>query len=296
MGRIKQAEIIDWYNDNKERSQMSNTNLMNYGKYSPEAAKQEQSQLASGGKFMKLKEGKNVVRFMPPMQGRNTPFVVVHEHTFKVPGTDETVSFTCPRVMARRSCPSCMEGDRRSKSGDRADYESAKGFFPRGRVYAAVIDREHPEAGPQVLGMPKTLHTQLVELLNDAADGGDFTDPTEDGVDVIIQRVGTQLDTKYSVRTAKKASPLAPNASGQQDVALANEWLAAVPDLESRKRVLTDDELRALFEDKGLIADLGGTDAAPRAALPPSGNAGGARRRTAQDDIASSASDAEDDE
>jgi hypothetical protein len=212
-------------------------NIQKWGSYDIEAAKEEQEQVGKGaGGFMKLEQGNNRVRFLPPPVGKRTPFVLVQQHFVQMPVMSAPASFNCPRAMASERCPVCDRADKLKASGNPADFDEAKKLFPRLRVFANVIDRKHPEQGPQVLAYGKMVHEKLVKLRTDEDAGGDFTHP-ESGFDIIIERSGSgQLDTKYEVRPARQSSPLG-------DL----EWIDMQQDLSRFAKVPTPEELAQIL-------------------------------------------------
>lgn len=206
-------------------------NLVQYGSYTLDAAEQEEQDLAASGggaEFMKLKEGKNLVRFMPPALGVETPFQVVSQHYIKNP-TGNAVVFACPRVMQKRFCPACQKANQFKATGNSADKKAAMELFPRRRIFANVIDRTDQEAGPKILAFGKTIQESLVKIRKNEDIGGDFTCPKE-GFDIQIERSGQGLNTSYHVLPARRESPL-----GNM------EWIAMQHDL-SRYAIVPDDE------------------------------------------------------
>jgi hypothetical protein len=234
-------------------------NIVEYGAYTPEAAEEEHDALgkASGGQFMKLEVGRNVIRILPPPPGRNTPFVTTYQHFINLPGR-EPIVFNCPRMMERRQCPACMKADKLRSSANSMDQDAARDFWASRRVFCAVIDRADQDAGPKVLGFGKTVHEALVAIRRDEDAGGDFTDPAH-GFDIIVERVGTgKMDTRYKVMPARKSSPLGKH-----------EWITAQPNLRALAGVPSWEEIVGMVKggsDDGEDSDGGG--------------------RTAQDDVA----------
>lgn len=252
-------------------------NLVKYGSYEIDEARREKEELEAGGgaDFMKLKVGRNVVRFLPPPVGKRTPFRVIYQHFITLPGATGPVSFVCPKMEKKGPCPACQRAEEMRNSGNPADADLASDLFARRRVFANVIDRGEPEKGPRILAFGKTVHEQLVAMRDDEDAGGDYTNP-EDGFDVIIKRVGTgKNDTKYSVSPARENTPLAKTAEQMQ------EWIDAQHNLENYARVDSPEDLRK---------KMGGepSDGAPRTAATgrsrPSNGTRPQRRRSAEDD------------
>lgn len=224
-------------------------NLMQYGKYDPKIAQTEREMSGGTSSILKL-DGKKTLRFLPPSIGKNSPFQLVFSHYIKFPTSEQAVSFACPRVMVKKACPACEQADKLAGSPNPGDQKRATELQSRPRFYANVIDRANPEKGPQVIVFPKTVHKELVELLEDP-DWGDFTSPygLEDirkmkdipasdrpspGYDITINRTGTTMsDTRYSVKPKKETSPLS------EDQAEAQDWIDAQVDL-AKYAVLLD--------------------------------------------------------
>lgn len=215
------------------------SNLIPFGSYDEEAAKEEEEDLQKGGSadFFKPKEGRNILRFLPPRRGAKSPFVKVYQHYIKVPHQDRPVVFACPRYFNKpEPCIACAKAEQLHKSGKRADKNRASDIWPSRRVFANVINREEPEKGPLVYAFGKTVHEQLVDIRQD---DGDFTNPYQ-GFDIKIRRSGTgKTDTKYKVTASRKATPL----SEDEQEALA--WFENQHDLTKFAKVMTQEEIRA---------------------------------------------------
>ncbi len=233
------------------------TSLVKYGSFELEAAEEEQKDIdQSGGAFFKLKAGRNVVRFPPPPVGARSPFLKVHQHFVQFPGMAKAASFNCPRLMSKLPCPVCKKCDELRATGNPADYELAGEYLAKPRVFANIIDRANPEAGPQIIAFGKKIHESLVALRTDEVAGGDFTHP-ETGFDIVITRSGTtKNDTEYEVKASRKITPL-----GNM------EWLEQLHDLGRLGRVPSGEDILRM---------LGG---------PARANVGGGRSRTAGDDV-----------
>ena len=251
------------------------SDIVKFGSYDLEEAKREKAELNSGSNFLKLRQGRNVLRILPPPVGRKSPFVRVWQHFFNVPGKEKAASFTCPRMMAKKHCPACAKADELKASGNPADKALANDMFARKRVYANVVDRSAPELGVQIFAFGKMVDDALVSLREDDPDE-DFTHPIE-GFDVIVERSGTgKMDTKYSVRGARNRSQLAPSAQEM------NELIESMPDLAKFGQV---PDAAALAEMLGSSERNGGStrqlvDAEVVESRPVRG-----KRRTMQDEF-----------
>jgi hypothetical protein len=226
------------------------SNIQKYGEYSEEAAEAEREEMGKGSaEFMTLAQGDNVVRFLPPQPGKNSPFVITSQHYVTIPSKDKVVVFTCPRQMLKKPCPVCAQAERLNKGGNKADRDRAFKLFPQRKVFANVIDRNNPEAGPKVLGFGKKIHDALVVFRQNKRTGGDFTHPLR-GYDIVINRVGDGLKTKYSVMADRASTPLAETPDEIDAIlAVQNELerYAIVPELSDIREMLgLGDELDEL--------------------------------------------------
>jgi hypothetical protein len=256
------------------------TSLVKYGAFELTDA-EEESRLGEdeGGvsEFLKLAQGKNVLRFLPPKPGVK-PFKIIYEHFIETPGQKGRMRFCCPRLMAQCNCPACNEMNELRKTGNPVDRNKAWSLKGKRRVYANVIDRAHEDEGVKVFAFGKMIHEALLTIRQDASDGGDFTNPTAEGFDIVIMRKGEALDTEYSVLAARNASPLSAHPRQMED------WIADQFDLDSYARVPDEEELARMFSGQSTRkASPSGnekTERKPRNVTPPT-----SRRRTAADDM-----------
>jgi len=219
-----------------------NTNLARYGTYEPEAAQEERDEVKklSGGSFLKLSVGRNVLRLLPPAIGQRTPFIKTMRHYYTPEGADRAIFFNCPRAMLKQRCPACAVADRLSSTGNPVDAKKAEDWQPRLTIMTVVIDRANPEAGPQILTVSKTVFDTLTALRDDAEVGVDYCDPIQ-GFDVIITRTGTgKKDTRYATVVARR-----PTELGNM------EWLDIRPEMGKHIKVPTSEDIIAMFDEAG---------------------------------------------
>jgi hypothetical protein len=242
--------------------------LAEVGTFEEEALDEEEDLLAEGdGKqFMKLPEGRKVVRILPPPKGKKSPMVVAYVHREEVPDKDEPIMFVCPRVMEHRPCPSCQKMERLAGTGNPKDFEQSKKHKPKRRVYCDAVDRAHEARGPQILAFGPQIHDQLRKLRRDRDAGGNYTDMVN-GFDIIITRTGTgKNDTDYDVKAARNTSPMGNP-----------EWLGLRHNLDRYVKALPyDDIVKLLAGESG----GGGGDDRPRRGRGDGGERSG---RSAQD-------------
>lgn len=179
-------------------------------------------QSAYANEFAKLEQGENVFRFLPAKERGQNPLRIIHEHylDIEVAGKKKTVKFVCSRMMSKgkERCPACDMADKLMK-GNSVDKQAARDFKPGMRIYANVIDRNREEEGPRVFAFGKSIFDQLKKIRQSKRAGGDFVLPTEKGFDIIIEREGEGLSTKYKVFADRDRAVLS------DDEDLAVEWI-----------------------------------------------------------------------
>lgn len=249
-------------------------NLIQFGEYTPEAADEEQKQVGGPSTFVKLEQGKNRLRVLPPVPGQSSPFKIVKQHSVEIPTEQYPIRFECLGV----GCPACLEEQRLSRTGNPRDRKRSDSLRPKPRVFAHAIQRGREEEGVLVWEFGKSIHQQLTKILKDQDAGGNFTHPY-DGFDVIVDREGTGMDTEYTVLPARQATPL------HEDEELAAEWCETRPDLDKFARLMSIDEVRDLLEGNAPQRDrkqiAGRRDERGGKAAPPQQP----KRRSAQDDL-----------
>lgn len=259
---------------------MSNSNIVKRGSFEIEAAEAALAEASKGGAdFYKPKSGQNVLRFLPPPEGKNSPFVVSYQHWITLPDGSRS-NLNCARMIAKQRCPVCEKMDELLRSGNEVDFKAANEFKPKLRVFANIIDREDEAKGVQVFGFGKSVLDQLVAIRKDQRAGGDFTD-IEDGFDILLNKKGEGMKTEYSCLPSRDSSPLA------DDVHLANLWLDNQYDLDAYKRVLPFEDAYAKLTGESAGADrpsrMTSSGARKPEVLPAKG--GTTKRRNVEDDI-----------
>lgn len=239
------------------------SNIQTWGTFEEEALQQDDALAGRGGSsILKIGVGRNVLRFLPPMLGERTIFAIAHQHYVKLPGLADPVSFNCPHLHGVGVCPVCRKVDELRATGNAADYEMAGELRAKLRVFANVIDRAHPDLGPQTVAFGKGVYEALSAIRKDRDAGGDFTHPLT-GFDIVITRKGSgKNDTEYDVKTARQSSPLHPSGD--------LTWLENPPNLKQYNRVPDPRALARQLDESGL-ADLLAIDVTRYAALPAGG-------------------------
>jgi hypothetical protein len=196
------------------------SNMVRYGGFSVETLDKVADQASSiaGNNFMDLEVGENVVRFIPPTLGVESRFRVTAMHYIDgIPGVDKMRVFACPRVELKQPCLACAESERLNKTGSKEDKDRAYRISAGLRVYANVINRKNGRN--MVLAFGKTIFDQLKAIRRNPRLGGDFTDPSANGFDIVINREGAgRTDTKYMVSASREATPLAPSEAEVMEI------------------------------------------------------------------------------
>lgn len=187
----------------------------------------ELARLGSGSYF-KPKEGKNYVRILPPM---NNSGLFYHEATLhyglKRDGKNISVPYT------GESSPVMALIKKLEKEGPEGA-KLAKRLAPRTKYYANVIDRSSGKV--QVWGFSKKILSSILSAMGDP-DLGDITDP-EDGHDLVVERSGQNLETKYEIRVRPKPSHIGEDVDLDQ-----------MKDLETLVDDMDDDEIEGLIDE-----------------------------------------------
>jgi hypothetical protein len=196
-------------------------NLVEYQDYTESDASADISDIERTP-FFKFTKGANLVRFVPARKGEEN-FFKTYNHFLG----DEVngLGVNCPRRMTkgRQKCPICAVAKSLSETGDKDDEERSKKLNARRRVYAAVIDRNNPDAGVQIVAFGAMIHEDLARIRKDAIAGGDFMNP-ESGFDFSIEKTGEKLKTRYKVRRVPERTPLAGSTDDM------NELISTQPD------------------------------------------------------------------
>lgn len=216
------------------------SSLVKYGSFSVDDANEDarEKEESKQSKFVKLAEGKTVLRWIPPLPGKKWRRVY-YMHYVDIPGVGN-VSFVCPRLEAKKPCPVCEEARKLEATGREKDQKRARRLAPKRRCLASVIVRGREADGPKLFEFGSMIEDQLIEIRKDEDLGGDFVDPVG-GVDIAIVRKGKGTDTEYKVVAANKGRTLPLSDDAHQ----MNDWIKTQINLESHVKVLSVDEIQA---------------------------------------------------
>lgn len=172
--------------------------------------------------FFKILEGERAIRILPPTWEDTKKWgngwelqIYLHNNV----GPDNS-TFLCLDKMKGERCPIC-EARREAK-----DEEEANALKPSWRALAWVIDRDNEKAGPMVMGLPITLFRDINARSVDKKTGEVILiDHPEDGYDVLFNREGSSLKTKYTqVEIERDSRPV------HKDEKIQDKWLTFIED------------------------------------------------------------------
>lgn len=158
-------------------------------------------------KFWKPKEGRNVIRILPP-KGENSIYSEARVHFGVGPNKRMVV---CPQTIGQ-PCPVCEQVNKLWQMGGEENERMARSLRATERYYYNVIDRTLQEGDEgynevMVFSSGVTIFQAIATMIVDP-DFGDVTDP-EAGFNLIINRQkGEGRSVSYTVSAQPKQTPL----------------------------------------------------------------------------------------
>jgi hypothetical protein len=249
-------------NDNDDKT------LVRYGEFNPQAAAEFFSKEAATrpSRFVgKLAVGRTVIRIMPPVLGKTSPIRSVWQHSFDFTGEDgkyQGERGACNRVEVRKPCLVCVRSEQLKVSQNPVDQQRGRKLEAQAKYYANVIVRGREANGVKVWEFGFGIMRDLKTLFNDPDAGGNWSDPSDNGYDIVVVRSGTtKHDTEYTVLSGKNC---ALSADGKE----MNEWLRAMHDLDKEVYLRTDDDWRSMLAGKRPDRDARRAGGAPHEQAP----------------------------
>lgn len=226
-----------------------NPAIVRYAEYSAEEFEKDvdRANQIGGSSLMDLKQGENVVRFVPSATPGKTPMRSTGMHYVDaIPGLDRVVVFACPKKELGQPCPVCDMGSQMQRSANPIDRERGERIASKLTLYANVIDRsapaDDPNYGLRVLRFGKQILEQLKTIRRSTRTGGDFFDPGPNGFDIVITREGEMKSTKYKVIPDRNNSPMF------QEVELVQAVIDNAYDLDSFVTPVVPEEVLRVLE------------------------------------------------
>lgn len=163
------------------------------------------------------KEGECTVRILPGSWEDTEKWgdgwdIGVHVHHSVGP---DNGAYLCLDKMKGEPCPVC---DARR---DAVDEDEKNQLRASQRFLCWVIDRDNEKAGPMLWSMPISLFREInIRSVDKKSSAPILIDDPEEGYDIIFNRTGTGIKTKYTaVEVVRDASPL------HEDEKLQQRWL-----------------------------------------------------------------------
>ncbi len=191
-----------------------------------------------GTRFWTPKEGASLIRILPPYSGEDW----YKETWFHFGVGVDRKPIACARRLLDEPCYLCEQVDELRKSEDPRDVELSTQIAARRRVFYNIIDIDDVESGAQIFSSGVTIFKEFLMYVADP-DWGDITDPDE-GYDIVIEREGTGIDTKYTVRAKKNPTPLI-------DPGLLEE----LRDLDEMVEILPYEQVKAIYEGEEFVKE-----------------------------------------
>ena len=173
------------------------------GKVNLEKMKAFQEKLQGGQSgFWVPKVGTNQIRVLPPLGNNDMFFLETIIHF--LPGD---MPVRCLRAEGEE-CAVCILVDKlRKQEDDPKKVELSRRLEAKKRYLYYVVDLDDEESGIQVYSSGIKVMQQVSSYFADP-EWGDLTDP-KTGHDIILERLGSGLNTSYIVKPKKSSSPIA---------------------------------------------------------------------------------------
>ena len=172
-----------------------------------EALEKQAAAFGNNAPMLYLPQGTSMVRILPPYSQAGLFFRKIEKHRVKV--GNQTFIGSCPAAMADTYCPICVKGQEflDSKAEDKVKF-AKENLKARTTYLFNVLYYSKPankkSKTPKfkkvyVLETNVTVHHQVMNLDQDEATGWADITSIENGVNLMIKRIGAGLDTKYEV-------------------------------------------------------------------------------------------------
>jgi hypothetical protein len=218
----------------------------NFGEVDMDEMRGEYEATAQRKKAMKLQEGRNTLRVLPPPVGEKRPFKVFWVHG--IGNGSGFRSFQCPEKTLGENCPACDRVSALYRTGNPADRELANRMRAKREAYCNVVDILHQDKGVQVLKLAEGTYRDLLGFMvadeKTGEPGVNFTHPIN-GMNVVIHREGTDRNTKYKCELSRTG----PKPLANMD------WLNQMNDLTNYVRSMPAEQVVALIEGRELDPD-----------------------------------------
>lgn len=175
-------------------------------------------QTGKGVRTVKPKVGKTRVRILPSWRGKNDePFWHDFGQHYIKDSNDKVVAvYVCVEKTYGKSCSIC---EMIREGIDVAKTDEQKGLLAsaraNGRVLVNALMLETDPSTPVILELTPTTYDKVIDIILQGTDEDpNFNNVTDvdNGIDLIITRSGTGINTEYSVQPALKGSKEVPKS------------------------------------------------------------------------------------
>jgi hypothetical protein len=170
--------------------------------------------IKAGFDMWRPKDGENVIRILPATWPDPEHYGLdVFEHRFI--GADNS-NYLCLNKMRGKPCPACDEAKELKDAGEDED---SKAVGVQKRVWVYVIDRDDKKPVPQIWDMSWAQDRDISQLTTNERTGNVLLiDNPDDGFDVIVNKKGKGLKTKYVFAIERESSPISDDPDEQKDI------------------------------------------------------------------------------
>ena len=196
-------------------------------------------------KMFKVKDGKNVVRILPPTWEKPKHYGYDIFVNYEI-GADNQSYLSLSKMKSQKD----PIAEARQAAEREGEEELAKKLRPNQRILMWVIDRNNEDEGPLLWAAPFTVDKAFANLAFDE-DTNEviFIDDHNKGCDVRFYKEGTGMLTKYDASKMKllTAGPIS------QDEKLQDEWLEYITEnpIPDCLQFYSYDHIAAVFNGKG---------------------------------------------
>lgn len=168
-------------------------------------------------KLYKVKDGKNIVRILPPTWEKPKHYGYDIFVNYNI-GADNQSYLSLSKMKSSKD----PLAEARLAAQRDGDDEISKDLAPTQRIAVWVIDRQAEDEGPLLWAAPFTVDKAFANLAFDE-DTKEvlFVDDPEKGYDIRFYKEGSQLTTKYDASKMKLLGPSPLN----EDEGIQNDWL-----------------------------------------------------------------------
>ena len=225
-----------------------------YHKRTPEEMK-ERANMRGGGfdryikdgiKMYKVRDGKNLIRVLPPTWGdekhppKHYGYDIFVNYNI---GVDDQSYLSLSKMLGK---PDPLAEARKEAEAD-GDKELAKSLQPTQRICVWLIDRQAEDEGPQLWAAPFTFDKALINVsFDDDTKEVVYIDDPETGCDVRFYKEGAGLKTKYDASKMRLMKP----GPIHEDQGTQDEWMAFIMEnpIPDCLNFYTYDQIAAAFD------------------------------------------------